>query len=60
MIKEKAFITGNVVVKRAEGTVNGDRAIIDMKNGTSQIETDASRKDRVKGTLLPLQLKKKE
>ena len=60
LIKEKAFITGNVFVKRAEAQVKGDRAIIDMKNGTSQLEIDYSKKSRVKGTLQPLQLKKKE
>ena len=60
MIKEKAFITGNVVVHRAEGKVQGDRAIIDMKNGTSQLELDPQKQNRVKGTLLPLKLKNKE
>ncbi len=61
--KEKAFITGNVVVKRAAGTMQGDRAVIDMKTGQSQLEVDYSKSStpaRVKGTILPDKLKKKE
>ena len=61
MQKEKAFITGKVTVKREGGVVSGDVAVIDMKSGISQLEKSAQNKNgRVKGTIMPLQLKKKE
>lgn len=61
MITEKAFITGDVHVERREGEMNGDRAIIDMKTGVSQLEIDRTLPNaagRVRGILLPTQLKK--
>lgn len=63
LAKEKAFITGSVIVKRAEGEMQGDRAVIDMKSGHSQLEVDYSKTDRpsrVKGTIYPTRLNKKE
>ena len=61
--KEKAFITGNVVVDRAEGKMFGDRAVINMKTGESQLEIDNTKKkinNRVKGTIYPTRLNKQE
>ena len=58
--KEKAFITGNVVVERLEGRMQGDRAVIDMKTGESQLETDYTKPikaQRVRGTIFPTKLK---
>ncbi len=61
MNTEKAFITGDVHVQRSEGKMNGDRAIIDMKKGVSQLEQDKALPNatgRVQGVLLPARLKK--
>ena len=61
--KEKAFITGNVIVQRAEGNMSGDRAVINMKTGQSQLEVDYTKQDtsrRVKGTIYPKRLKNRE
>lgn len=60
ILKEKAFITGNVHVVRPQGEMNGDRAIIDMKTGVSQLEVDKTPEkgtNRVRGILLPTQFK---
>ncbi len=61
--KEKAFITGDVVVERDEGTMNGDRAVIDMKNGHSQLEVDYTKQkpsQRIKGTIYPTRINSKK
>jgi len=62
LVKEKAFITGNVSVERNEGLMHGDRAVIDMKTGHSQLEVDYSKprksQQRVRGTIFPTKLKK--
>ncbi|MBP5534181.1 MAG: LPS export ABC transporter periplasmic protein LptC [Alphaproteobacteria bacterium] len=60
MEKEKAFITGNVVITKAEGNMKGDRAVVDMKTGLSQLEANSKKKSgqRVKGTLYPTKIKK--
>ena len=61
--KEKAFITGDVVVHRPEGNMNGDRAVIDMKTGESQLEVDYTKSNtprRVKGTIYPKRMKEQE
>ena len=62
LAKEKAFITGNVSVEREEGIMHGDRAVIDMKSGQSQLEVDYSKpvqtRKRVRGTIFPTKMKK--
>lgn len=61
--KEKAFITGDVIVHRPEGDMTGDRAVIDMKTGHSQLEVDYTKSNtprRVKGTLYPTRIKNQE
>ena len=62
LAKEKAFITGSVSVERDEGVMQGDRAVIDMKTGQSQLEIDYSKtrknQQRVRGTIFPTKLKK--
>ena len=59
LVKEKAFITGNVVITRAEGKMQGSRAVVDMKTGLSRLEADnKTKKQRVKGTLYPEKIKK--
>ena len=61
LIKEKAFITGNVVITRAEGTMEGSRAVVDMKTGISHLEAgnkNKTKKQWVKGTLYPSKMKK--
>ena len=61
VIKERAVVTENVVAKRSEGNVQADKAVIDMKKGTSLLETNNTEtKQRVKGTIFPTQLKKRE
>lgn len=60
--KKKAFITGDVVVQRAEGEMMGDRAVIDMQTGHSQLETDYTKTvtpHRVKGTIYPTRIQNK-
>ena len=61
MVTEKAFITGAVHVERQEGEMSGDRAVVDMKKGSSQLEVDRKLPNtggRVRGILLPTQIKK--
>lgn len=59
--KEQAEIQGNVRVEKTQGVLTGDHAFIDMKKGTSRLESDrANNTQRVKGTLLPDKIKKKE
>ena len=61
--KEKAFITGDVLVQRPEGDMTGDRAIIDMKTGQSQLEIDYTKSNtprRIKGTIYPKHMKNQD
>ena len=60
--KERAFITGKVTIKRAEGTMSGSRAVVDMKTGLSQLEADTKKKtnNRVKGTIYTDKIKRTE
>ena len=59
MEKEKAYITGNVVITREQGIMKGSRAIVNMKTGVSQLEADSKTGNkRVKGILYPTKVKK--